>query len=75
MKSYFYVVFIGHQTGIFTCYHSEVLPAITGFSGAKYYGFDDYASALNVWKIGLEAYEKKRFRDTSNDDLEFRIQW
>lgn len=58
MKFYFFVIFIGRKTGVFTHFHSEVLPAVTGFSGAKYYGFDDYSSAMDAWKIGLEAYEK-----------------
>ncbi len=34
---------------------------------------DDFC--FNKISIKLEAYEAKRFRDTSNDDLEFRMEW
>jgi len=76
MKTFsFYVIFRGRQTGIFTDWYSEVEPAINGFSGEKQFGFDDLDAAQKAWNMGLEAYEAMRFRDTSDDDIDFRMDW
>ncbi|MBA7544677.1 hypothetical protein ES705_37038 [subsurface metagenome] len=64
MKRYsFYVVFVGQQTGIFECWHTQVKPFTTGFPGAKKYGFDNFEDANKAWRMGLEKYEAIRFRD------------
>ncbi len=71
----FYVVFRGRSTGVFQNWHTEVEPAIKGFSGEKHFGFNNLVAAQKAWNMGLAQYEALRFRDTSYDDLEFRMEW
>ena len=71
----FYVIFKGRRTGIFRDWEKEVEPAVKGFTGKKYFGFNDLEAAEKAFEMGLEKYEAMRFRDTSDDDIEFRMEW
>lgn len=75
MKYYFFVIFKGIQTGIFSCWHTEVKPAVTGFPDAKFYGFEDYEAAWEAWNMGQEKYEEWRYRDRDEEQKEFEIPW
>lgn len=76
MKKFdFYVIFVGRDVGIFSCWNTEVKPSVTGFSGAKFYGFNDYEAAWEAWNMGQEEYEDKRYRDLDEEQKEFQIPW
>ena len=57
-KKKFYVVWMGHQPGVYTDWNSAK-QQIDGYKGAKYKGFPDRAQAEAAFRGGFGSYLKK----------------